>query len=344
MNVPQNIHNTVSAKSFMTYMGIGQCDITIGTSQTLTDDVAGGLAEMADVLANDDSISKYTVLICKMFNMITDDGSVRRLRVELGDHTAFPISYSKGRTPLTETEIAISGSNADELNKSIGDEIILIVDGDEKRLTVCGIYSDITNGGFTAKAVFKADLGEILWGSIPVTFLDSSAAGSKVTQYRELFPFAKVSGIEEHMAQMFGPTVAAVQTASSVSIGMTIALTILVTLLFMKMLITKDRYTVAVLKSIGFTSANIRRQYITRGLVVYIIGIIFGTELSNTIGELVGVAILSYVGASSFNFVVNPLFSYLFSPLLIALCVCAATFLGVSDIRKIKISEHIKEV
>ncbi|MDR1409359.1 MAG: ABC transporter permease [Oscillospiraceae bacterium] len=344
MNVPQNIYNTISARSFMTYMGIGQCDVTIGISQTLTDDVAGSTAQIADALAGDDSVSKYTVLVCKMFDMIAGDGSVRRLRVELGDHTAFPIFYSSGGMPQTEAEIAISKSNADELEKTVGDEILLIIDGEERRLTICGIYSDITNGGFTTKAVFEANQGEILWSSIPVTFVDGLTASAKVSQYREIFPFAKVSGVEEDIEQMFGATIAAVQIASRVSIGLTIALTVLVTLLFMKMLVAKDRYSVAILKSIGFNNANIRRQYITRGMGVLATGVVIGTLLSNTLGELVGVALISSFGASSFKFVVNPLFSYLFSPLLIALCVYVATLLGVSDIRLLKISEHIKEV
>ena len=38
--------------------------------------------------------------------------------------------------------------------KKVGDEITLLTDEGEKHLTVCGIYSDITNGGKTAKAAF----------------------------------------------------------------------------------------------------------------------------------------------------------------------------------------------
>ena len=143
---------------------------------------------------------------------------------------------------------------------------------------------------------------------------------------------------------MLGSTTAAIQTASYVSIGLTIVLTVLVTLLFMKMLVTKDRYPIAILKSIGFTNTYIRRQYIARGVVVSFVSVIIGTLLSNTLGELVGVALISSFGASSFNFVVNPLFSYLFAPLLIGLCTYFAALVGIADIRQIKISENIKEV
>jgi putative ABC transport system permease protein len=111
----------------------------------------------------------------------------------------------------------------------------------------------------------------------------------------------------------------------------------------MKMLVTKDKYSIAVLKSLGFANSNIKAQYVTRSIIILIVGVLIGILLSNTLGELVGVALISAFGASSFNFVVNPYFAYLLSPLLIALCVYTATLLGISDIRALRLSDHIKE-
>ncbi len=341
MIVPQNIYNTISSKNFITYMGIGNCDMRLDIQQT--ENIIQKTKEISDVLAQDKSIVKHTVLTSMMFDMKADDGTEQRLKVELGDHTIFPITYSKGSMPRTESEIAISQLNSSDLEKKVGDDIVLIIDGEERRLKVCGIYSDITNGGKTAKAIFNTRQKNILWSTIPITFYDSSVTESKVSQYKEGFSYAKVSSIDEHIEQMFGSTITAIQKASYASIAATVVLTILVTLLFMKMLVTKDRYSVAILKSMGFTNLDIRVQYVTRGVIVLVLGVMIGTILSNTLGELVGMTIISSFGASSFHFVVNPLFAYLFSPLLIAICVYIATLLGVSDICSLKISDHIKE-
>ena len=48
-------------------------------------------------------------------------------------------------------------------------------------------------------------------------------------------------------------------------------------------------------------------------------------------------------GAASFEFVVNPWFAYLLSPLLLAAVTLAATIAGTLDVSQIKISENIKE-
>jgi putative ABC transport system permease protein len=151
--VPQNLYNTISSESFVTYMGIGKCDIRIDIQQT--DHIPEKAAEIAKEMERDKAISKYAVLTTKTFKAKKSDGSEERIKIELGDHSVFPVKYSGGRAPATEDEIALSAINADELSKKVGDTITLLMEGKEKNLTVCGIYSDITNGGKTAKAVFS---------------------------------------------------------------------------------------------------------------------------------------------------------------------------------------------
>ncbi|WMJ87099.1 ABC transporter permease [Anaerocolumna sp. MB42-C2] len=343
MIVPQNISSTISAQSFITYMGMGICDVNIGVMRTQVEDVAEKAAEIADVLAEDKNVEKYALFTSIMLDRKTDNGTIEKLRVTFGDYSVFPITYSKGHEPQSESELALSVLNAKDLEKTVGDEIILIVDGAEKHLTVCGIYSDVTNGGRTAQAIFDANNTNVLSVGIAVTFRDRQSVETAVSQYSEQFSFAKVTSIDESTRQMLGSIRDAIQMTSAIATLATVLLTLLVTVLFMKMLVAKDRYPIAILKSIGFTCADIRGQYLTRSIIVLALGVIIGTILANTLGELVGVAIISSFGASTFRFVVNPWFVYLVSPLLIAGCVIVATMLGVSGIYALKISEHIKE-
>jgi len=58
------------------------------------------------------------------------------------------------------------------------------VGGTEKRLTVSGVYSDITNGGRTAQAIFETESGDILSVGIPITFrAGANAEAIKVFPY-----------------------------------------------------------------------------------------------------------------------------------------------------------------
>lgn len=109
------------------------------------------------------------------------------------------------------------------------------------------------------------------------------------------------------------------------------------------MLIAKDKYSIAVLKALGFTNLDISKQYVSRSIFVLIIGIVFGTILANTFGEILAGLLISGRGISSLQFVVNPITTYLVCPLILICVVFVMTKLATSRIGKIKISENIKE-
>lgn len=339
--VPQNIYNTISQRNFMTYMGIGECDMRMDIQQK--DNIGIRSEEIAGFMAKDLEIEEYTVLTSYMFDMPKADGTIGKLKVELGDHSIFPIKYSSGRAPRSESEIAVSRFVADDLNLGINDSISLIVDGREKALNICGVYSDITNGGKTAKAIFHTKEGKILWSIIPVRLQRGVDASEKVVAYKEQFSYAKVADIDEYVKQSFGGIIDAVQKVSYAAIAIAILLTMLVTVLFMKMLLTKERYSIAVMKSLGFKTTDIRIQYMARAYTVLFLGILIGTILANTLGELLGAGLIASFGASSFRFVINPVFAYLFSPILMVASVGVATRLGISGISSFKIPDYIKE-
>lgn len=339
--VPQNLHNTISSNRFITYMGLGDSDLRIDIQQT--DHISDKVAEIAAVMANDNAISRFVLLTTKTFRVKLADGSEERIKIELGDHSVFPLTYAEGRAPAAENEIALSVLNANEMGKKVGDVITLIMNERETTLTVCGIYSDITNGGKTAKAVFSDDSADTMWSVITAQLSDPALLDEKIGEYSDRFAFAKVSDIDEYIRQTYGGTISALGKASYAAIGVALTLTVLITLLFMRMLVAKDKYAIAVMKAFGFTNADIRAQYMTRSVFVLIVGIFLGTLLANTLGEILTGAVIASFGASSFKFVINPAFAYLISPLMMAAVVLAATIFGTLDAGQIKISENIKE-
>ncbi len=339
--VPQNLYKTISSNNFTTYMGIANSDLRIDIQQT--DRISEKAAEIASVMENDGAISRFVVLTTKTFAAKLADGSEERIKVELGDHSVFPLTYTNGKAPTTANEIALSVLNANEMGKTVGDVLPVIIAGQEKILTVSGIYSDVTNGGKTAKAVFTDETADVMWSVINAELSDPSLVNEKIAEYANQFEFSKVSSIDEYMAQTYGSTIRSVGMASYTAIAIALTITVLVTLLFMKMLVVKDRYAIAVMKAFGFTNSDIKEQYVARSVFVLIVGVLIGTLLANTVGEMLAGQVIASFGAASFKFVVDPLAAYLLSPLLMVASVLFATAIGTLDAGKIKISENIKE-
>lgn len=125
-----------------------------------------------------------------------------------------------------------------------------------------------------------------MWYIICAELADPSLIHSKVTDYAGRFAYAKVSDMDAYIAQTFGSTISSIEKASYAAVAVALMIMVLVTLLFMKLLVAKDRYSIAVMKAFGFTGSDIQAQYVSRAVFVLIIGIVFGTLLANTLGEM----------------------------------------------------------
>jgi len=339
--VPQNLYNTISANSFITYMGVGNSDLRIDIQQT--NEISNKTAVIAEAMEEDKDIAKFVVLTTKTFRAKLADGSEERIKVELGDHSIFPLTYTQGKAPMADNEIALSMMHANEMGKRMGDVLPLLIEGQEKNLTITGIYSDVTNGGKTAKAAFDDPTADVMWSVISAELSDPSLLDVKIAEYSNRFDFAKVSDIDAFILQTYGSTIRAIGMAAYAAVGVALTIALLITLLFMRMLVAKDRYSIAVMKVFGFTNSDIKTQYVAGSVFILVVGILLGTLLANTLGEVLAGAVIASFGAASFAFEINPINAYLISPLLMVAFVLMATIFGTIDAGKIQISENIKE-
>ena len=74
-----------------------------------------------------------------------------------------------------------------------------------------------------------------------------------------------------------------------------------------------------------------------------IAGIFLGTMLAGTVGEQLAGAAMASLGASAFQFQVNPLSAYLLSPAILLLTAVIAAIASTNNAGKVHISQSIKE-
>jgi putative ABC transport system permease protein len=184
---------------------------------------------------------------------------------------------------------------------------------------------------------------DVMWSVVSAQISAGNSIDDTLAGYAERFQFAKVSDIEEFILQTYGSTIESIGRAAYVSLAVALAVALLITLLFMRMLITKDRYSIAVMKALGFASSDIRTQYFARSGLVLLAGILLGTFLANTLGELLAGRVIASFGASSFSFSVNPIGAYVMAPLLMVLAVLTATAVGTRGVGDISIPENLRE-
>lgn len=152
------------------------------------------------------------------YKTVLPDGSSYDLMIENGDHSIFPVKYTEGRYPGSDSEIALSVLNAEEMGLKIGDEITVRKETEggnaaDTTCTVCGIYSDITNGGKTAKSCLKnsEDSTPVMWSIIYLSLAGGVSDEEWVSEYRAKYSAAgdsvKVTLISDYLKGTYGQTI-----------------------------------------------------------------------------------------------------------------------------------------
>ena len=93
------------------------------------------------------------------------------------------------------------------------------------------------------------------------------------------------------------------------------------------MLLAKDSSQILIMKNIGFSYKDIRIQYITRSIVIVLLGIVTGTCIAATFGEMLVSWLGSFMGAGSYKVCRKSYrFLYNMSSYFIYICDCNNTF------------------
>lgn len=336
MSVPFNFLQTIQDSSFISYMGAGESDLRIDIHQMdkykkESEDVFRYLTNES---LNNNAIEKVASYETSAYQMKNADNEISTIKIESSkDYDVFPLHYTHGRAPQNAEEIALSSMNADEFSASVGDAVTIILEGTEEKLTVSGIYQDVTNGGKTAKGMLESD--DVLWTTYNFNVKDASQINEVKTELEQTFRHIKVTDMDSYIKQTLGGIIEQVASLSVVSFALSLFISILITSMFFKMILAKEAKNIAIMKSIGISTKTLQRQYIVRALFTLLIGLIVGVVLTNVLGTQVASLLLS--GVSKLTFVTNPLINYLIIPFSLVLVVSISVYIVSVSIKKINI-------
>lgn len=340
MIVPLMTYRTIADDSFIEFIGYSK-DIHVTASLYESAHSSTQEQQIEQFLAKDTDVADYTKIIAKNYQ-VKDQTAEGVLRIELGNHQKFSVDYTKGHAPIQANEIALSEINAEEYGKSVGDTLTIIQNGQEKVLTICGIYTNVFNGGKTAKAAFTDEQTEKMWTNIYVKLKPDASIEQKTEQYRQDLPFAKVNNARSYRDQALGSTIRSISISAIGSLLTAVLITGLITSLFMKLLITKDKKEIATLKALGFTNHDLSRQYLARSITILAIGLILGTLLAMTLGKVLAGLMVAMIGLTSVTFSGSWLI-YLGCPCIMLLAVIFATGLVTRHTGDIEIAANLKD-
>lgn len=339
MMVPDIMKETISSPDFARYMGIGNCQIRIDVRQT--EDIGSSTDALAGRIKEDNRVDKYSVMRTGSYKSFLPDGNTYNLMLENGDHAAFPVNYLEGTYPQNENEIALSLLNSEDTGLKVGDSITVSKSETEgktvlSKCLICGIYSDITNGGKTAKGCIK-DETPAMWSVINVSLKDGVQRDSWISEYGS--ENIKIAGISEYVNGMYGQTIKTTGNASVMTKAVACAVIIVVMILLMRLVIRRERGESSLKKALGFTARDISSDYVKTLILYLLAGLSAGILSGMVLGQRLAGFLFSFMGAEGLDFVFDPLSAFVIVPALIILSVFSGTALSLREIKNIKAFE-----
>jgi putative ABC transport system permease protein len=346
--IPQNLLSTISSSKFVTYMGIGNSQIRMDLRQT--DDILYKTKELSEVLNADQRVEAYTALVTKKVQTRLLDGTNTTLLMEWGNHSIFPVSYISGGAPMKEGQLALSVLNAKDLKLNMGDKVYLSMKGIEQQYEICGIYSDITNGGKTAKAFTEnLDLNETrddtnMWSILYVSLHDDTGIDTWISDYQTKIGTGagtggKITDIKEYLDGTYGGTIRQIHLTSTFVLCVSCLISFIVILLFVRLMVEEKSMAYSLKKALGFTTRELRLEYLIQSLWIVVPAIVAGIISGIFLGEIITGNVIKSLGAAEFKFILNPWMVFVWVPFVMFCVVMLAVRLGLSGISKISAYE-----
>jgi len=310
--VPLNLLSTMQAPEFVTYMGSPYRDILIeiDNSQQMDENFQKTQA----LLSEDPTVANIQIVKRVSVQTTDSENELLNLHVDTGPGAGEGLKYLNGVAPEMQNEIALSYLNAERTGKAVGEAILL----NSGVFTVSGIYQDVTNGGYSAKAVRKFSALPIIQYQLSVDLAEGTDSDEKAAEWANVIKSGvSIDSMQAFIDQTLGGVASQLKAVVVVIALIAAGMVALITGLFLKLRLAQNAAELAILTAIGFSGKDLTKQYLMKIGLVASAGVVAGILLAGLLGETAlnfGLAFTG-LGIKQVDFIINPFVNYLLVPI-----------------------------
>lgn len=240
---------------------------------------------MEKTVDSDPRVSRYATVLRRSYTMVTSAGGWETVLIDIGDHEAFPMRYVSGRGSTSDDEVSLSYSQVQATGAREGPTVAVQTAQGNQDLTATGLYQDITNNGWSAKAAFD-DGAPALW---QISYADATGqAGAVAHDLSTRYPMVQAIGMNQYAPQFFRATGSQVRLITMMACTIALGLSFLITVLFTVLIFSRERPQVGVLPALGCTRRAVAGQYLIRFGIRALAGTALGLLAASGITEVSG--------------------------------------------------------
>ncbi|HKM34721.1 MAG TPA: ABC transporter permease, partial [Lachnospiraceae bacterium] len=247
-----------------------------------------------------------------------------------------------GRMPQLQNEIMITELTAKELSVGIGDSIYFKYPDKVEEYVITGTFQSLMNMGNGFRISHNAKMDSSCMGSImamQVKVNGGAQENNLLEKIQEVLPDYQVLSTNEYISSMIGGVLDKMDSLKLLIVAVVIVINVLITILIMKMLITKERGEIAMLKSVGFSNRTLKAWQSLRILLVLVFSMVLGVVLVRVLAPVVISPIFAMMGGTSMKLIINPIEAYVIFPLILLVATGVAAWLCAWDVNKVDLKE-----
>lgn len=347
MMTPYRMADTLESHEFVTYMGSPLCDVLLEVEEG---EELEERTEAARGLLNDQSmqgkISRFEMLRRIRLQSYDNEGNLVGLHIDTGSTAGEGLKYLSGKNPKKDTEIALSSLMAEELDKTVGDKMILLSDKTKKECTVSGIYQDVTSGGRTSKMICEFPQETAEKYTFQIQMSENADVLRMIENWRErLGSGYSIERMEEFLKQTLGGVSAQVKQSSLTVIILALCLAGLIVFLFMKLRIAKEMGMLATKRAMGISMRDIFLQELYPVLLSGGSGVLIGVILTEYAGEFIVSALFGLlgIGLDRIEFSSIPVAEVVGLSTALLMVPIAMVYLSCRELRKMNVTDYLNE-
>lgn len=324
-----NTANTLKSENTLTLIGCVPSDAYVLSEPK-------SMEEVEEILAENDMPGTVREEKAYSFGVIIGDEKTTLSFQHCAGTNAADYVYGEGVAPENENEISISYITAKEFNIGIGDEITLVVNGEEMVCMVTALHQTMNSMGKVNRVHQDFDVS---------SFESTSSLGYQIDFDEELTEEELKERIEKlkdifgeedvkNSAEMARDTLGAAETMETVknlTLVIVLFIVILVAVLMERSFISSEKAEIALMKAIGFSNKSIIWHHTLRFAMVALIASLIAAALCLPATQLIMNPIFSIMGAvSGVSYEIVPLEIFLIYPaILVAVTIISAFFTSI---------------
>lgn len=337
--VLSNLKTTIQSNEFINYFGLTVGDIY--TDISVDNHIRADLVELVrnynDTLADNGEDVTLGIDFYKDARIIDSSGISSEITALKSSSSSGTFRFINGTAPIADNEVALTTVLLNRYDKSVGDTIILEIDGIPKEYVISASNQALYNMG---EIILLPDMFEIVGEKVSYQVIAYVSATledvpSYIKHLQNQYDFLGGATSDQIISRMTGNMIEQIGLAIDILIIIMLIFLCLIALLFTSLICIGEASSVQILQSFGIHKSFLLFYQGIRNGAVVLVSLIMGCFLSVTVGRSLIRSVFAITGLAKFDLIIDFMNTFVYLPIVFAVVImCLSILVHISDNKK----------